>query len=529
MEMESYFRKSFDLPNPDLENYFLRVVKGNDVEYRTPFYKGRPLSSLLKEWQGHLLQVADQWPTLYQFENDLAEKVGPMSIMKPLAERMSDIRSYYDSISLESKPLLSTAIAAVRDEWCKNANLTIKSQIHTWNDMKKSTSSGSPYFTKRKYLYQKTFPASVSWRGEHVFQTLANKEWNACAILGWRGQEGGPEYDDVKQRVVWMFPLSVNLRELQVYQPLISYCQTQNLIPAWVSMESVDQRITQLFDTKGRDDLIVCTDFTKFDQHFNRHLQSVAHILIESMFSDAAIKDWLVNVFPIKYMIPLACNYMDVMFGEHGMASGSGGTNADETLAHRVLQHEAAILSHAKLNPNSQCLGDDGILSYPGINVEDVTLAYSSHGLNMNIDKQYASALDCTYLRRWHHRDYRINDICVGVYSTCRALGRLCEQERYYDPNKWNAKMVALRQLSILENCKYHPLREEFVEWCMKGDRYRLGVDLPGFLDNIESEAKKAIDNIPDFLGYTRSLQAGKDPTAGIADWWIVKFLKSRA
>ena len=158
-----------------------------------------------------------------------------------------------------------------------------------------------------------------------------------------------------------------------------------------------------------------------------------------------------------------------VITGAHGMGSGSGGTNADETIVHRMLQHEAALNAGEQLNLSSQCLGDDGVLTYPGCTVEDVIRSYTAHGLEMNPDKQYASTQDCTYLRRWHHTSYRVNGVCVGVYSTNRALGRLAEQERFYDPRKWSKEMVALRQLSIIENCKWHPLFEKFVDFCMKG------------------------------------------------------------
>ena len=265
-----------------------------------------------------------------------------------------------------------------------------------------------------------------------------------------------------------MFPFAVNIEELQVYQPLIKAAQVKELVPAWVSMDLVDKRIMQMFDTKRPEDLVICTDFSKFDQHFNRNMQTAAYMILRYILAnDSRSLDWLDRVFPIKYMIPLAIKMGSMAFGPHGMASGSGGTNADETLAHRALQYEAAIKAGSKLNPHSQCLGDDGVLTYPGITVDDVIECYTAHGLEMNTSKQYASKQDCTYLRRWHHTEYRAKGICVGVYPTMRALGRLCEQERYYDPETWSKEMVALRQLSIIENCSHHPLFEAFVEFCM--------------------------------------------------------------
>lgn len=524
------FDDCFKLPNQGLRTYFGNVRKGQSKVYDTPFARGESTKELLANWDMILKSISDKWPTLYEFEIDLAKKIGPMSVMKPLKDRMDDIESYYKGILLPAKPVSDSAVRAVLAEWSKIRGLQVRNQIKTVQLMKKSTNSGSPYFTKRRNVIDETIPCTISLTGGEVIQDLerGRSTYGACAILGWRGQEGGPSSEDTKQRVVWMFPFAVNIEELRVYQPLIEAAQKFDLVPAWVSMESVDKRITAMFDTKADDDLIVCTDFSKFDQHFNHSLQDVAEYLLGNIFTpNEELHQWMENVFPVKYMIPMAYDYGKLKYGRHGMGSGSGGTNADETLAHRSLQYEAAILAGAKLNPNSQCLGDDGILTYPGITVEDVVKSYTSHGLEMNDSKQYASTHDCTYLRRWHHKDYRVNNVCVGVYSTNRALGRLRYLERYYDPEVWGPEMVALRQLSIIENVKYHPLRDQFAEFCMKRDKYRLGIDIPGFLDNIEDKAKNAIELMPDFLGYTKTLQTDASGI-GISNWWIVKYLKSK-
>lgn len=519
---EIKFSKYFNLPNPGLRSYFDIVQKGQPEEYRTTFARGSSVQQVLAEWKPTIDSVSEEWPTLLEFENDLASKVGPMSIMKPLSDRMADIEHYYSDILLSQKPVSDKAVKAVLAEFKSIKGLNIRGEQRTVDLMKKSTNSGSPYFTKRRNVINKTVPCTAIGDMQYLNGTTP---WGSCAVLGWRGQEGGPNPDDVKQRVVWMFPFAVNIKELQLYQPLIEGCQKFNLVPAWVSMESVDKRITAMFDTKGKDDVVVCTDFSKFDQHFNPCMQNCSRAILESILTPSReAREWLEYVYPIKYNIPLAYDYGKIRFGRHGMGSGSGGTNADETLAHRALQYEAAIANNSRLNPNSQCLGDDGILTYPGINVEDVVRSYTAHGLEMNPDKQYVSKHDCTYLRRWHHQNYRVDGVCVGVYSTYRALGRLCEQERYYDPEVWGKKMVALRQLSIIENVKYHPLKEKFALFCMKRDKYRLGLDIPGFLDDIDQIAKESIELMPDFLGYTKSMT--KDQT-GLSQWWIVNFLKN--
>jgi len=542
---ETKFSRFFNLPNPGLRSYFDIVRKGQPDEYRTTFAKGSSVQEVLEQWSSTLERISDEWPSLVDFENDMRDKVGPMSIMFPLEKRLEDIDHYYDDILMESVPVSDSAVKAVLSEFKGVKGLRIRSQQRTVDIMKKSTNSGSPYFTKRKSVLDKTLYCYCSSTEQTSLQRLNlpkrpnlhllnnyggwGKTWEACAVLGWRGQEGGPSRDDVKQRVVWMFPFAVNINELQVYQPLIEACQSLNLVPAWVSMESVDKRITDMFDTKDKEDYVICTDFSKFDQHFNADMQHAAFTILNGLFfkskSHPSWVDWLCDIFPIKYEIPLAYDYDKIRYGKHGMGSGSGGTNADETLVHRALQYEAALNNSARLNPNSHCLGDDGVLTYPGIKVEDVIRSYTAHGQEMNESKQYVSKQDCIYLRRWHHVDYRVNNVCVGVYSTYRALGRLMEQERFYDPDVWSATMVALRQLSIIENVKYHPLREEFADFCMARDKYRLGKDIPGFLDNISSIAHEATELMPDFLGYTKS---GMRDSQGIGDWWIVQYLKSK-
>lgn len=518
-----------------VRTYLGMISEGQPKVWTAPFAKGESMETILHEWFKILVSVRSKWPTLYEFEEDLANKVGPMSVQLPMLKRLDDVRHYYDDILLSSKAIDQRAINAAIDEFCKLRGLRLRSPQKTIDKMKKSTSSGAPFQTKRRNVVQETLHSDAWYaRGRQPYTGFRAEEapgvHYTAAILGWRGQEGGPSEEDVKQRVVWMFPFTVNLEELRVYQPLIEGAQSLNLVPAWVSMDSVDAEVTKLFDTKSDDDLIVCTDFSKFDQHFNRDMQNCAQEILQSILMKSnESTTWFAEIFPVKYSIPLIVRekdgYLGICEGYHGMASGSGGTNADETLAHRALQHEAAILHGEELNLHSMCLGDDGILTYPGITVDDVVEVYESHGQECNIDKQYASTQDCVYLRRWHHKDYRINGICAGVYSTARALGRLRYLERFMDPEYWSPTMVALRQLSIIENCKWHPLFTEFIQFCMKRDKYRLGIDIPGFLDNIEQVAQDAIDHMPDFLGYTKTLQ-GQGPK-GISNWEVVKYLKS--
>lgn len=527
-EMSKYFL----LPNPGLRAYFQHTVQGNTDDYRPPFWKGLSRDSVLDKWQQVVdrLGVKDEWPTLYDYEMEMKGKVGPMSYQLPLSERIPKIEEYYTrSVLGNSIPISQEAIDATIRFFGKAKGVRLRSKANTAAEMRLSTNSGNPWFMKRRRVIQEVINSKLYMRdGVLVAQLPNGKVFELAAILGWRGQEGGNSVDDVKQRVIFMMSVLLNLEELRFYQPGIKAMQDNNLIPAYVSMDEVDKTVTRLFDSKGADDDVICTDFTGFDQSFNPVMQAAAKQVEKALATPSAdMENWFNIIFPAKFTCPLICSE-DLMFtGPHGMGSGSGGTNFDETLSHTALQFEACQLNHTIRNPNSMAYGDDGCLSAPGLHVEDVIRAYTSHGMEMNPSKQYVSKHDCVVLRRWHHVNYRQNGIMVGVYSTFRALGRLLAQERFYDPESWGPEQVTLRAWSIIENCNHSPMFEEFVKFCLTGDKYKLGLELEGFIDNIDQVAKNSMDQLPDFMGYTKTIQHGEVGSVGIKQWRIYKLLKS--
>nr|UAW00484.1 MAG: RNA-dependent RNA polymerase [Porcine picobirnavirus] len=525
-------RKIFKLPNPGLRSYLLHNVVGSAEIIRPPFWEGISPNTIIDRWSDLFLaaHVDRAMPGLEAYELEMRSKAGPLSVQLPLEKRLEGIEHYYTMVEKPGVPIDARAIKAFQSTLAPVRGIRLRSQANTASRMRLSTNSGAPDFIKRRLALSETIPvecyggrlySGIDTHGDSYVSMIA-------AVLGWRGQEGGPEPDDVKQRVVFMFPLGVNICELQFYQPAIEAWQACHINSAYESMRAVEVKLTKLFDTKG-DDFVVVTDFSKFDQHFNCNLQNAARECIQSMATGAVgFEDWITSVFPIKYRIPLVCSEEIMYEGDHGMGSGSGGTNFDECCAHGCMQHEVAILKGATLNPFSNAYGDDGYLSYKGIDVDDVISAYTSHGQEMNPDKQSADKHSAVYLRRYFHDSYRDKQgIMLGVYSTFRALGRLLYQERYYDPEVWSKEMVILRALSILENCKNSPVFHKFVDFVITGDKYKLGLAIPGFLDSLGRQVKKANEMIPDFLGYTKTLQG--DVGSGIQDWAVVKYLKSKA
>lgn len=497
------------------ENYFSRVLEGQSEIYRTPFFQEGCVDLILDNWFNYAKEGFRSVPGLAEFEAEMKSKVGPLSVMKPLAERMDDIKLYYTAIRKPSVPIDPKAITAFIAT-LKGMKVPLRDARGTAENMRLSTNSGAPFFTKRREVLEDTFRMMAEGTAKYY----------DVAILGWRGQEGGPEVDDIKQRVVWMFNLMRNITELQFYQPAIEAWQRQNINSAYISMNAVEDKITRCFDTKG-DNYVVGTDFSKFDQHFNEDLQLAALEIIKSMITGYDGHKWLEEVFPRKFDIPLVVQPDLVFTGKHGMGSGSGGTNFDECCAHGALQHEVALKQGAILNPFSNAYGDDGYLSYDGIDVDDVIESYTSHGQDMNVDKQHVSKHSAIYLRRYFHDAYRDNTgKMLGIYSTCRALGRLMYQERYY---RWSDEVdyyryVTLRAWSIIENCNRHPLFDEFVKYVVNGDKYRLGLSIPGFMETFQSDFDKLRILDPDVMGYTKTLQS---EATGVKEWRVYKTLMS--
>nr|AVX53270.1 RNA-dependent RNA polymerase [Marmot picobirnavirus] len=505
----------YNLPNPGLLAYFKHTVAGSNVDIRPPFWEGKSREEVVSLWTDVLdgSGVDSIVPGLLAYEEEMRKKIGPLSIQLPLAERVEKIEEYYKDILLKSVPIDPRAIKSflmtVRPIKAQRRGIE-----HTLRKMRLNTNSGSPEFTKRNKVCS-------------LADIKRQLEWaKRAATLGWRGQEGGPEPDDVKQRVLFMFPFVDNLEELRFYQPLIELWQRYHINSAYENMRAVEVKLTRLFDTKG-DEYVVVTDFTGFDQHFNTDLQEAAKECLRYQIFNG--EEWLDSVFPIKYNIPLICSPSLMYTGHHGMGSGSGGTNFDECNAHSCMQHEAAILKGKTLNPYSNAYGDDGYLSYPGIDVDDVISTYSSHGQVMNPSKQSVDKHSAVYLRRYFHDSYRDKQgIMLGVYSTYRALGRLLGQERmipFEEDSGDYRRYVILRALSILENCNNSPIFEEFVDFVISGDKYRLGLGLPGFLESLDRQVRELTEMDPDLLGYTKTLQ---NAGSGINNWRVVKYLRSK-
>lgn len=494
---------------PGLISHLSVLKAGQSEVFRTPLFNKAPMQSIVKAWNKVMTNsdLLSKMPGLAAIEEQQAKKVGPYSVIPPASKRMESVKSFWTIVEeVDGKEINPEAVHLVEKLFSPGA-LTLWALDKVKDKMRLNTNSGLPYFIKRRVAWDKY--KKSGYKQKQPFM----------AVWGTRVQPGGPSVSDEKVRDVMMMPMLLNMLESQYYYPLLEYEQNNQLPFSVSTLRWTEEEVTKLFDTKDANDPVVNTDFSKFDQHFGLPMQEAAKRILLFAFNRAAHES-ILRTYDVKYNIPLLIDKDRAIYGRHGMGSGATGTNPDENLAHKALQYEAAIQKDKVLNPHSMCLGDDGILSFSGITVDDVISTYTAHGLEMNPSKQYVDTQSTYYLQRYYHVSYRDSDgVMLGVYSTNRALGRLLGQERFYDPELWSEVNVCLRSLQIIENCNNHPLFKQFIDFVKEGDKYGLGTKIPGFRNDLveKYEAYKANFGVD---SYTR-----QNETTSILDWKVVQYL----
>jgi hypothetical protein len=108
---------------------------------------------------------------------------------------------------------------------------------------------------------------------------------------------------------------------------------------------------------------------------------------------------------------------------------------------------------------------------------EELLQHFGQYGLKVNSEKSYISSHEAVYLQNLYSTDYLRDDLIGGIYSTYRALCRIIFPERYNkysDDGIGGADFSSIRTISILENCKFHPLFEDFVKFISEMDKHTL-------------------------------------------------------
>ena len=423
-----------------------KIRQGNDVVLVTPQAKRVGPDEILEEWDiefsANLKDINDD---LLELELSNKKKFGPRSIAKPWNDiRQGVLESYeiprVDVSHLNSVPRNSAEIGILRPlSLANSAKLT-----------KSNTQAGAPTLDKKGVVREYTYDN---------FNELFNKSLPMIPAI--RTQENG------RTRIVKIVDYATIMQENRYFVPLFNQLSKEFCFSGFQGPDAVNSAITNLLhEAVSMGYSCISGDIEGFDDSVGYDLQKSAFDEI-SLYFQKQYRDEIAVLGHRFNTSGFVTPDNVVLVGSHGIPSGSNFTGAVGSIVNRqVSQHPLEL---------SQFMGDDFTLIAK--DARAVFRNYSSCGLTLNKSKTLIKPSSFVYLQRLHHVDYVTDGEYKGIYPTYRALLRLCYPEKFSDFNDYDLdgrNYFAIRSLSILENCKYHPLFEKFVKFWLKFEKYKV-------------------------------------------------------
>lgn len=507
---------------PNVSNLLMGIREGKLPTPRTPLFKDQNEDSVFQGW----LQIISGEPTvtqnLYDYEESRLSKVGPQGGYPPLSERKESLEDYWTKgqIKLQKPPYYDELVADVRARLFKGTSglrpQKYQTVINTSAEKDSlNTNSGCPSYGKRSDpgIQQRAIADAESGRWETY-----------PAILGSRAQRGS-------DRFIFMFAMSCNLVELSFVNVILDTIKSNEVLSfaAWKGFTPV---VDSLDKQRVRDKKqYLSLDYSKMDKHFNELCTEFVIDVLTPVFQPNS-RDLLIKSLRHINEVSVLVEPTKLYTGFHGMPSGSGWTNLAESILSFgiILQTTKFLGLELSNNAIAQLLGDDGFLGLSENHPEAANVfseVASKFGMVANQEKQGDSTEHFNYLQRFFDRDVSFDlegrNVMAGSYPGILALNTAINPERIHDPRKWGPEMETLRWIMILENCNEHPAFHQLIEYFIKGDKYKLGVLMPGFLKrgivNTFKEAKAIKGFVPSYN------QEKMD--RGIQDFDVFKYLRS--
>jgi hypothetical protein len=436
------------------------VVKGDDTILTTPYLKGDDGSKILEKFDKLILPLLSSLDdkVLYDLEMSQRSKFGPRSRSLPWVDRKPNLLSYFDSDNNKLSEL-KWEIDSISSKF----TLRPISYNNAVKLLKSNTNSGLPYVTRKGNVLNKY---------ESQPEYFIDRE-DPC-LLFTRTQE------DYRTRDVWGFPAYDTIREMMYYSPLLNFQKQLSWRSAIVSPESTDLAITSiLIDSAKEDSILLSLDVSGFDRDVKLSLQKSAFNYIKSLFQKGYHNelDYLFNRFnTIGIVTPDG-----VFSGSHGIPSGSTFTNEVGSIVNRNIALSTGVVFRESL----QCQGDDMAVAISKSNTDKFFDTFETAGLSVNKEKSFISENYLVYLQKYYNIRYLKDNYVGGIYSIYRALNRILYQERWYgfeDFSILGRDYYSIRTISILENCKHHPLFKELVKFVLNLDKYNLDYSVDGLI-----------------------------------------------
>lgn len=469
-----------------------RTVKGQGDNFLSPIANDRTPEEILVGWDNIFEQNKSKInKVLDKSEMNQRSKFGSRSEAKPWSERREKLYSSFGrgaDLTKVDVPMLGQP-GRLRPLAIDAAAKYLKS----------STNSGLPFMMKKSLVKDIVTNDIDTYYGKYP------------AVLFTRTQEGG------KTRDVWGYPIADTLVEMKYYRPLLSHQLQQPWRAALRNPASLDAAMNKFIsNSKKRGLYMLSNDVELFDDSAKRFTQSIAFKSVERLFQEQYHDE--IKVIADRFNnIPIVTPD-GILTGSHGIPSGSTLTNEVGS----IIQYSILDSYNCCSMDDLQIQGDDSVTSC--YNPDLVFRAYSESGFKINETKSDVSEIYCTYLQFLYHPDFKTsNGLIGGVYPIYRALNRIVHMERFDNISKEEIsgkEYFAIRTISIMENCKHHPLFKEFVEYIWKLDKYNLKVSDLGIRQFVELKRRQEGKDIT-FSNYTYG-----DDVQGIRSFETFKLLE---
>ena len=436
-----------------LDTWRQSTLRGFDKILRSYLYEDLDYHQVVGRFEDITTGSYDQ---INQLEDEERTKIGPFSIRLPWSERVESVSAFY--VGRDWSPSSSALARALADlkSLVPSRSLRSLSLEEAFERLPRHKQSGLPAYSNDEEALQPYLS-----RAKRILRKDEGERFLWPAVAGWRGQAGGPNRTDVKQRLVWMYDKVDAILGLRYLHPILDTLRDKPMFSAWNNLDHVDEVMTgMLTEAERRGVNVYSTDYSGFDA-------SLSPIFIQSTID--IIKSWFPqeeefviqliadNLMTLGVLTPVGVSASR----DGGMPSGTVFTNLIDTMVNFVASRYAAYrngVSHVGLS----VLGDDAVNIYsPDPGLEDVVGAVSELGLSQNEDKQYVDGRSLHYLQRVHLLDYQVKGVSVGVRSLNRTLSGMVNYER---PRSGVGLPFAIsRNIMQMENAKWHPGFDEFV------------------------------------------------------------------
>jgi hypothetical protein len=457
-----------------------RVLSGNDRVELAALGKSQDPATILSDWDKVFESEQNLLvPELKELELLNRSKFGPRSLQKSWSERKANTAAYFKSSEGES------CRAPIQQIESESGSLRPIGLSNCASFLKNNTNSGLPYMRRK---------SEVKQRAVAQFSELLQR--NDPCVLFTRTQEAR------KTRDVWGFPIAETLREMRYFRPLFEYQRRKPWRTALLGPTFVDEGITRLLLTARSEGLaLVSIDFTAYDSSIGSFLQRMAFDYIKDKFQQEFAPE--IEQIAEKFRTIGLVTPEGIWRGEHGVPSGSTFTNEVDSIVQYLAARASGEIRHD--DAGMQIQGDDG--AYCVADPEKLKEAFRQCGLSVNDEKSYISEEYVVYLQNFYSLRYIRDGVVGGIYPVYRALNRLVYQERYNDKFESyglsGRDYYSIRTISILENCRHHPLFEKFVEFVARRDKYGLSVSDKGLRNYVRmiDETKGSQDLISNQYG----------------------------